>query len=315
MRILITCLFAFVLLATPAEAQIGGFLKKHKERAEERAKAKAEEDADNTNDNAVDKAYDTVKEGFKGLFKKKKKNKETTEELEEDDMMEEGEENIEAETDEESELNTEAVEISSSTLTYTPSPYICSFMMTTEMYKKGKLRKNGMIQTQFVIDTDKSAFLTTIDGNHAKNLFFPAKKKMYMYAGTGDMIIAMKMKKYKIKMKVEGFKITKTEEFKTIDGYPCRKYIAESSEQLSTVWVTESIDVDMTKLMSNFGYNYNVKNSPYGIGGEQIKGFPVLVETLSKDGKEKVVQRYSKIVFDNIDRSVFDLSKYKVIGF
>ncbi len=311
MKYLIAILFSMTLFINPAEAQLGGLFKKQKERAAQRAKDRANQEVDNETDKAVDKAYDSVKKGLKGLFGKKDKEEnketETTEEEQVEEMIEEIlEEEIEDKEDE---------VLVSSEIDYSPSPYVCSFDVEMELYKKGKLRKNGKITNSFVLDKDKSMLAVQTGETTSKFFFFAAKKRIYMYPGSGDMLISSKPMKVKFGAGNEdAYQITKTTDFKAIDGRNCRKYIVEAKDYTTNAWIDESVDVDFTKLMSNFGFKYDIKNSPFGSQAGEVQGIPVLAETISKNGKEKTIVHYKNYIFDDIDRSVFDISGYKVFG-
>lgn len=84
-----------------------------------------------------------------------------------------------------------------------------------------------------------------------------------------------------------------TDDVKTINGYPCRKYIVKNSETTSTIWAAESFPFSLAALMdllkvsgsgnSSLKASFPMQARVTNIHNEDITGFKVEVEKKTLD--------------------------------
>lgn len=111
-------------------------------------------------------------------------------------------------------------------------------------------------------------------------------------------------------------KITVTSETKIIEGYTCKKVIAESDESTTTMWVTDELGLsysDMFGMMSS-GRGPASYMSPNLQNYKDVKGIPLEMNINSKDTSEgETVITLKNIKKETVDASVFDTKGYQVM--
>lgn len=113
--------------------------------------------------------------------------------------------------------------------------------------------------------------------------------------------------------KVQNPKVTVTKETKTIDGMVCTKVIAETEENISTLWVTRDAGLSYQDLAK-------VINSSRGTPGsremlpalEGVSGFPIEIVSKNKAKDEPVVMNIKNISRGKVDQALFSMDGYKV---
>lgn len=109
----------------------------------------------------------------------------------------------------------------------------------------------------------------------------------------------------------EEAKVTKTGETKTIEGYKCEKWIVETSEAKSEMWVTNELGitmVDMLGFMSGRNAAAYAKNFPKGI--EKMEGISLETNVTQTKNGEK-----SKIVIHDIKKQKVDDAIFSTEGY
>ncbi|MEO5570686.1 MAG: DUF4412 domain-containing protein [Bacteroidia bacterium] len=109
-------------------------------------------------------------------------------------------------------------------------------------------------------------------------------------------------------------KITVTDEAKTIEGYNCKKIIAESDDNTTEMWVTEELGLtyaDMVGMMqSGGGASSNMAANMHNY--KDVKGIPLEMHMSSKlKPDEKTVITIKNIKKGNVDASIFDTTGYQ----
>lgn len=146
-----------------------------------------------------------------------------------------------------------------------------------------------------------------------------ATKKQYLMMDNAGQKMAMVMnytdQMNKATETATETKVTVTNETKTIDGYKCKKIIAESAESKSDIWLTEDFGMnyaDLYKIMSASG------NGPQGKQNQlpamkDVKGFPVEMVVNYKAKQETVNIRIKNISKAEISPSMFSLEGYQMM--
>jgi hypothetical protein len=109
-------------------------------------------------------------------------------------------------------------------------------------------------------------------------------------------------------------KITVTRESRSIDGYQCKKVIAETEEVVTEIWMAESAGLNYQQL-------YKIFNSTKGTPGprrampdlKDIKGFPIEIISKDKAKAETVTIRIKDIKPNTTDAALFSMDGYKVV--
>lgn len=112
--------------------------------------------------------------------------------------------------------------------------------------------------------------------------------------------------------------VTKTGETKVIAGYECKKIIVETEENLTTLWVTDELDLNLAQVMSMFAYKganpmsgkEPDEENPYA--DLDIEGMPIDIYSEDKDTGEKNKVMIRDIT-DTIDRDLFSTEGYQMI--
>jgi hypothetical protein len=146
-----------------------------------------------------------------------------------------------------------------------------------------------------------------------------ATKKQYLMMDNAGQKMAMVMnytdQMNKAAETASDTKITVTTETKTIDGYKCKKIIAESAESKSDIWLTEDLGMnyaDLYKMMSASG------NGPQGKKNQlpamkDVKGFPIEMNVTDKAKQETINIRIKNISKAKISPSMFSLEGYQMM--
>jgi len=147
--------------------------------------------------------------------------------------------------------------------------------------KKRKMLVNGDEKTMYYLDDDKKTAM---------------KISLETMAQAGNM---------------EAPQITETSEYKTIDGYKCRKTNEINKTSTSEIWTTEDINVNFSKVANAFAYLSKKKGGSLG-PNYGLKGFPIeIITTENGDGFVSTIH-YTDIKAGPVDESIFDLTGYKV---
>lgn len=111
-------------------------------------------------------------------------------------------------------------------------------------------------------------------------------------------------------------KITVTDETKVIDGYDCKKIIAESDEAVSEMWMTEATGLTYQNSLGLItrgrgpasGYARNLKNY------EELKGISLLTTITSKKKSSDVTTvKITDLKKGAVDEKVFDTSGFQLM--
>jgi uncharacterized protein DUF4412 len=111
-------------------------------------------------------------------------------------------------------------------------------------------------------------------------------------------------------------KITVTNETKTIEGYNCKKVIAESDESTTEMWVTDELGLTYSDM---FGMMHRGRGPASGMAMnmqnyKDVKGVPLEMHTRNKNKTDEDTTILVKnIKKGNVDASVFDISGYQVM--
>ena len=197
-----------------------------------------------------------------------------------------------------------------------------SFEGSYQMHIENALKKNTA-EMLITIKGDKAAMemLTAPNAGKVKTIFDEKEKTMTILVdkdGANKMAMVQKMSNVDedAGKTSKDAKITITNETKKIEGYACKKVIAESDESTTTMWVTDELGLtysDMYGMMSSgrgpaSNMSSNMKNY------KDVKGIPLEMNINSKDKSEgETVITLKNIKKEAVDASFFDISGYQVM--
>lgn len=310
----ITTLFAFLLcLSLSAQSTA--------ERAGERAKNRAESRANSKVDQKIDGAVDDAFNAVGNLFKKKKKKKKK------------GSGAAEAPNGTPSQRTTGGGLFGGGK--WEPFTNPVSFSLRMEMSEEKRNGKVENINMNMAATTDQFAF--RIEDEEAKEV-----NRMILNTDDGYTTIvstdkkgaksAVRMRLPNLKQvtaeaveeTIENITIEETDEWETIEGFKCRKYIVtdEANGVTTESWVTQEAGLNVRDvylgMMNAFGaQGPKQQGGPSAAMAGQYEGFPIL--SISNDGKSTYTVRYKNIKAgaDNMDKSILDLTGIPVqsVGF
>lgn len=298
-------IFAIGLSSTPLEAQIN---------IGRKVKRKVNDRVDRKVDDAIDDALD-------GLFKKKKAEAEETAEAEDVEVTtnENGEvvidsdgENVIVSVEED---DSEPVEVE-------PVEQTGRWTMEVSEYKKGKLKKDMPARITYHIDTYKFAseiHAANEDVDEVISIYDRRDRKVTMKSVKDGEKTAFITKMPRIKVGVskkavqEGeFTVKPTGQSKSIEGYLCKEYKIDSSDEITYAWITEELifDIramndlvqvkDQNGMMTDYSNVYN------------ITGFMLEAHTEIK-GKDETRDFFVRdIHVGDVDPEIFSLDGYEI---
>ncbi|MEL7531139.1 MAG: DUF4412 domain-containing protein, partial [Bacteroidota bacterium] len=260
------CLFLVLLFAFPAQAQIPST-----RRLKDRVNRNLEERILKKVDEAVDKVLDEVEE--------------SAEEAAEEEANERAEngEGVSGEVE-----NAEVTVVrDNSPYEAIPNDFVGTFKMKMEMSKKGKADKNGPTYTTYVFEEWRTAILIESPDTEADGVTMIVNIKdntMTTKMDSDGKPTAVTMKRPRFKTTVESkheeeeITITPTDEYETINGYRCRKYLIESPDGNGEFWVTNELDMNYMTLMQSMNVMATQKKGDQSTPAANIygiDGFPM----------------------------------------
>ena len=195
---------------------------------------------------------------------------------------------------------------------------VATFTMEFQEFKKGEPTKNGATKITYYLNGDQIAFKPELDGQESTVMIFdgPSKTMTTLVEKDGEKT-GMKMKMPKVMLKDDNkendkldFKITPTNEKKTILGYDCKKYLIESTDFSGHAWVTEEVDLELEKAFSFMDTHKKSKSNVPSFG--DIKGLPLETVTKNKKKDESYEMKVTDLKLGTVDESVFDTSGYNI---
>lgn len=204
-----------------------------------------------------------------------------------------------------------------------PNVFIGTFQMKMEVEKKGKADKNGPTYATYVFDEWHTGILIEVPNTEAKAavmIFNIKENTMTTKMDHEGQLTAMTMKRPRYKAIVESkheedeVTITPTNEYETINGYRCRKYLMESPDSKGDFWITTEIDMEYESLMQSMNVYAQQKKggaSTQAANIYGIDGFPMRTHMIMEDGQE-ITTEMQYVKPGQVDKKVFDLSGYQV---
>jgi hypothetical protein len=197
-----------------------------------------------------------------------------------------------------------------------------NFEGSYKIHIENALKKtNGDMQITMKGDKSAMEILTAPNAGKVKTIFDKKEKTMTILVdkdGTNKMAMVQKMPDASATegTSAKDAKITVTNETKTIDGYNCKKVIAESDESTTTMWVSEEPGLtyaDMFAMMSmGRGPASNISSNMKNY--KDVKGIPLEMNIKSKNTAEgETVITLKNIKKETVNPSVFDTTGYQVM--
>lgn len=300
---LFSCLFLVLLFALPAQAQIPT-----PRRIKNRVNRNLEERILKKVDEAVDKVLDEVEE--------------SAEEAAEEEANERAE-NGEGVSGEVENAEVRVVK-DNSPYEAIPNEFIGSFQMKMAVSKKGKADKNGPTYVTYAFEQWRTGIMIESPETEADGVVMIVNIKdntMTTKMSDEGKLTAVTMKRPRYKTIVESkdeeheITITPTDDYETINGYRCRKYLMESPDGNGEFWITTELDMDYTTLMQSMNVMAQQKKGGISTPAANIygiDGFPMRSSMTTEDGEE-ITTEMQYVKPGQVDQKVFDLSGYEVM--
>ena len=109
--------------------------------------------------------------------------------------------------------------------------------------------------------------------------------------------------------------IKATDEYKTIEGYKCRKYIYENDKYISELWVTNDNKLDYVKmnnaLFNVFANSKDPNQNAYYKAG--MKGFTIQTHMMPKDKRmQECIMTMKDIKLGSVPAEMFSTAGYEI---
>jgi hypothetical protein len=194
-----------------------------------------------------------------------------------------------------------------------------SYLMSIETPQK---KSTAEMQITFKGDKSCMEMLTAQNAGKLKTIFDKKEQTMTILVdkdGTNKVAMVRKMSDASEMENNKGGKepkITVTDETKTIEGYNCKKVIAESDESTTEMWVTDELGLTYTDMFgmmrSGRGPASNMSMSMHNY--KDVKGIPLEMHVSNKaKPDENTVITIKNIKKGTVDASIFDTTGYQVM--
>ncbi len=172
--------------------------------------------------------------------------------------------------------------------------------------------KGDKIAMDMVTPQNAGKFRMIMDKKEQTNTMLTEKD------GGNKMAMVMKMPDMAepAESKMKETKITKTDETKTIEGYTCKKIIADNEDMTNEVWMTEEVGLNYYDMMGmlNRGRGPAASMTPKMEYYKDIKGMPLeMTITDKKKNGEVTIIKILNLKKGDVDDSVFDITGYKMM--
>lgn len=149
-------------------------------------------------------------------------------------------------------------------------------------------------------------------------LFKPQQQVFFILMGGKDGKMAMRKTYSNINemldtTKIERPKITQTNETKTINGYLCRKVIAETSTSIMDMWVANDLKFSLGKLMAYSSMGKGRKQAASGNGWGNVKGASLETVVTDKAKGSTSTILVKEISTESPSGDLFDMTDYQVM--
>jgi GLPGLI family protein len=114
----------------------------------------------------------------------------------------------------------------------------------------------------------------------------------------------------------ESLKIKTTNEYKTIEGYKCRKYIYESEDAVSILWITKDINMNYLDYNQAMYQAFSNSKSTQGNAFEQagMNGMLIQNHMIPKQNKQdECIMTFKNIKLGNVPDAMFSTTGYEVM--
>lgn len=190
------------------------------------------------------------------------------------------------------------------------SDFVGMFTMEYEFYEGGIKKENPMIGTYYFnrnklcMEVQSTENVTVIVDHDANS--------MMMVNPDQKSVIKLKKPTKTSSNDDQEYTVTRQGDKKFVLGHQCVKYIVDSEDSKSTIWVDESIRFDYAQSMRGFVMGGKKKVSDGSELMSQIGGFPIEIETKNKKNDHSVVMRTTSVEVGKVDENVFNLDGYSI---
>lgn len=204
---------------------------------------------------------------------------------------------------------------------FIPNQFTGSFRMEMHQYKNGKEEKGSPVNMQYWSSPEMTLVEMAPDGKKqgTVRMLTDLKGKWNYMLMTDEKGEKTGMKSRKKKITVSGAdeedntKFTVTNETKVIEGHTCNKVIGTNDDGTWTAWIAKDIDVPFTDMSRSLaGNNARGKKATYP-ASKELHGFPLEMESLSADGKDRTVIHVRELKLGPVDPKVFSIEGYQMM--
>ncbi len=202
--------------------------------------------------------------------------------------------------------------------------------MTMVMEYPNKPKNNGSIQYYYkdfdcasVMSFDKNKGgmdRMIMNFKEGKSVMLMTDKKgkktgMKMELKSFDWVAKSAVKKDQAMLEKGEAEIKATDEYKTIEGYKCRKYIYENDKYISELWVTNDNKLDYVKmnnaLFNVFANSKDPNQNAYYKAG--MKGFTIQTHMMPKDKRmQECIMTMKDIKLGSVPAEMFSTAGYEI---
>lgn len=117
--------------------------------------------------------------------------------------------------------------------------------------------------------------------------------------------------------KQEDMKFKPQNESKKVEGYNCKKYIAETPTESITLWASKEVKYNFNDFAKSFAALGQVGNQRANTMNELlgVEGFPISMEIIDKKEKTKTSVIYKNFKFETPNDKVFSTDGYQIMGY
>jgi hypothetical protein len=201
-----------------------------------------------------------------------------------------------------------------------------SMSLTIDMSFPNKSQRNGTIDYYYKNYDCASVMHFENTKNELDRMiinFKEGKSTMLMTDKKGKKTgMVMDMKNYSWMAKTQhdntdeqDYSLKATNEYKTIEGYNCRKFISSGESQNSEIWITKDVQLEYAQFNSSMYQLFASNKSPQQKSFQQagLNGMVIQIHSIPKDSRqEESIITFKKIKMGAVPDAMFSTAGYEI---
>jgi hypothetical protein len=199
---------------------------------------------------------------------------------------------------------------------FKPLGFLGSYRWEVHSYTNGIEQKDSPTNVVMAFDDAHMAMIPQANGKEQTRMVFDLKNKhtYTLMTDSKGKRSGVKMKGMRVVVRDEGGNttddkthVTRTDETRTIEGHPCRKYTYRNEDGHGEAWIAEDINFNAYEALGHMvgGRTDSWQKAPY-------KGMVLESVWHNKNGRDRVEMYTRDLVVGKVDAALFSITGYEV---